>query len=323
MIGRDHLDTGSVASPNRETEAMQDGSDAIADWPLLNALLNTACGASWVSLHHGGGVGIGYSIHAGMVTVADGTDAADRRLERVLTADPGTGVMRHADAGYDLRDRDRARARRSTCRCSTERIARRGCSAQHRRSSPPAAAGGRQAGLHAVSDAALGLGRRAAHRWAGPRARTCPRGASRPPASEDAGGRLSVPGTGGLPHPSRVRRLAGGRIRRSACRAAATSRSPQRGGGIASTVRQTRARLRGGAARRGPAGSSSEMLRLGVTTVECKSGYGLDREDELKLLRVYRRLADEQPDAARPDLSRRACGAGGVPRRSRATTCHC
>jgi urocanate hydratase len=102
VIGRDHLDTGSVASPNRETEAMKDGSDAIADWPLLNALLNTACGASWVSLHHGGGVGIGYSIHAGMVAVADGTDSADRRLERVLTADPGTGVMRHADAGYEI-----------------------------------------------------------------------------------------------------------------------------------------------------------------------------------------------------------------------------
>jgi urocanate hydratase len=102
VIGRDHLDTGSVASPNRETEGMKDGSDAIADWPLLNALLNTACGASWVSLHHGGGVGIGYSIHAGMVAVADGTESADRRLQRVLTADPGTGVMRHADAGYQL-----------------------------------------------------------------------------------------------------------------------------------------------------------------------------------------------------------------------------
>jgi urocanate hydratase len=102
VIGRDHLDTGSVASPNRETEGMKDGSDAIADWPLLNALLNTACGASWVSLHHGGGVGIGYSIHAGMVVVADGTEMMDRRLERVLTADPGTGVMRHADAGYEL-----------------------------------------------------------------------------------------------------------------------------------------------------------------------------------------------------------------------------
>jgi urocanate hydratase len=100
VIGRDHLDAGSVASPNRETEGMRDGSDAIADWPVLNALLNTACGATWVSVHHGGGVGIGYSIHAGMVVVADGTPEADRRLRRVLSADPGTGVMRHADAGY-------------------------------------------------------------------------------------------------------------------------------------------------------------------------------------------------------------------------------
>jgi urocanate hydratase len=100
VIGRDHLDAGSVASPNRETEAMRDGSDAIADWPILNALVNTACGASWVSVHHGGGVGIGYSIHAGMVVVADGTEAAARRLARVLTSDPGTGIARHADAGY-------------------------------------------------------------------------------------------------------------------------------------------------------------------------------------------------------------------------------
>jgi urocanate hydratase len=100
VIGRDHLDSGSVASPYRETEAMLDGSDAIADWPILNALLNTAAGATWVSVHHGGGVGIGNSIHSGMVVLADGTaDAADR-LSRVLTADPGTGVMRHADAGY-------------------------------------------------------------------------------------------------------------------------------------------------------------------------------------------------------------------------------
>jgi urocanate hydratase len=100
VIGRDHLDTGSVASPNRETEGMRDGSDAIADWPVLNALLNTSCGASWVSVHHGGGVGIGYSLHAGMVIVADGSREADEKLERVLTADPGSGVMRHADAGY-------------------------------------------------------------------------------------------------------------------------------------------------------------------------------------------------------------------------------
>jgi urocanate hydratase len=110
VIGRDHLDAGSVASPNRETEAMKDGSDAVADWPILNALLNTAAGATWVSVHHGGGVGMGYSIHAGMVVVADGTPEAERRLQRVLTTDPGTGVMRHVDAGYE-RAADVARER--------------------------------------------------------------------------------------------------------------------------------------------------------------------------------------------------------------------
>ncbi len=102
VIGRDHLDCGSVASPNRETESMLDGSDAVADWPILNALINSVNGASWVSLHHGGGVGMGYSLHSGMVIVADGTDDAARRLERVLTSDPGMGIVRHADAGYDL-----------------------------------------------------------------------------------------------------------------------------------------------------------------------------------------------------------------------------
>ena len=101
VIGRDHLDSGSVASPNRETEAMRDGSDAVSDWPLLNALLNCASGATWVSIHHGGGVGIGYSQHAGMVIVCDGTAEAARRIERVLWNDPATGVMRHADAGYE------------------------------------------------------------------------------------------------------------------------------------------------------------------------------------------------------------------------------
>jgi urocanate hydratase len=100
VIGRDHLDTGSVASPHRETEGMKDGSDAIADWPVLNALLNTSSGATWVSVHHGGGVGIGYSLHAGMVIVADGSREADEKLQRVLTCDPGLGVVRHADAGY-------------------------------------------------------------------------------------------------------------------------------------------------------------------------------------------------------------------------------
>jgi urocanate hydratase len=101
VMGRDHLDCGSVASPYRETEGMKDTSDAVADWPVLNALLNTASGASWVSFHNGGGVGVGYSLHAGQVTVADGSADMDRRIERVLTNDPGLGVARHADAGYD------------------------------------------------------------------------------------------------------------------------------------------------------------------------------------------------------------------------------
>jgi urocanate hydratase len=101
VIGRDHLDCGSVASPNRETEGMRDGSDAVADWPILNALLNAVNGASWVSFHHGGGVGMGYSLHAGQVVVADGSEAAARRLDRVLTGDPAMGVWRHVDAGYD------------------------------------------------------------------------------------------------------------------------------------------------------------------------------------------------------------------------------
>ena len=102
VIGRDHLDSGSVASPNRETESMKDGTDAVSDWALLNAMLNVAGGATWVSLHHGGGVGMGYSQHSGMVIVADGTDAAQKRLARVLVNDCGSGVMRHADAGYEL-----------------------------------------------------------------------------------------------------------------------------------------------------------------------------------------------------------------------------
>jgi urocanate hydratase len=102
VIGRDHLDAGSVASPERETEAMADGSDAVADWPLLNAMVNVACGASWVSIHHGGGVGMGKSIHAGQVCVADGTPEAGERIRRVLTADPGLGIVRHADAGEPL-----------------------------------------------------------------------------------------------------------------------------------------------------------------------------------------------------------------------------
>ena len=105
VIGRDHLDSGSVASPNRETEAMKDGSDAVADWPMLNAMINAVGGATWVSIHHGGGVGMGYSVHAGMVIVADGTKEAEARIERVLTTDPGMGIVRHVDAGYELAEK--------------------------------------------------------------------------------------------------------------------------------------------------------------------------------------------------------------------------
>ena len=118
VIGRDHLDAGSVASPYRETEGMLDGSDAVADWPLLNALVNTAAGASWVSIHNGGGVGIGYSHHAGMVVVADGSDLAAQRLERVLTTDPGMGVLRHVDAGYEHAISSRSKPG-SACRCGS------------------------------------------------------------------------------------------------------------------------------------------------------------------------------------------------------------
>ena len=106
VIGRDHLDSGSVASPNRETEAMKDGSDVVADWPILNAMINAVGGATWVSLHHGGGVGMGYSIHSGVVIVADGTKEAEVRLERVLTTDPGMGIARHADAGYEIAEQN-------------------------------------------------------------------------------------------------------------------------------------------------------------------------------------------------------------------------
>ena len=117
MIGRDHLDCGSVASPYRETEAMLDGSDAIADWAMLNALVNTASGATWVSIHHGGGVGMGRSIHAGQVCVADGTDLAAQKIERVLTNDPGMGVIRHVDAGLRPRRRGRRASAASGSRC--------------------------------------------------------------------------------------------------------------------------------------------------------------------------------------------------------------
>ena len=200
VIGRDHLDSGSVASPYRETEAMADGSDAIADWPILNALLNTASGASWVSVHHGGGVGIGRSIHAGVVVVADGTEEAARRVELVLTNDPGTGVMRHADAGYDeattvARDRgmdlpgvagpgprERTRSRRAG-----RLPAHRGRAAGHLR--PGAGGGAARAGRAGVVAAAEGR-----VVYAGPEAGLPGLEVAAGAARVDAGGRAVVPG---------------------------------------------------------------------------------------------------------------------------------
>ena len=292
MIGRDHLDSGSVASPYRETEAMRDGSDAIADWPILNALVNMAAGATWVSVHHGGGVGIGNSIHAGMVVVADGTDEAAERLERVLTTDPGTGVMRHADAGYDEALDAAARARAATPRLDAERADRAdGCSsATSRRSLRPR---GRDAPLRgaALGEVEVRRGRVRALR------RT---------------GAIAAVGRDARPRPARRRR-------RWSSTAAASARSP--GSSTATRIRlraatasrssrcAPAARLRGAARRRrrhpldrprdarGRRGRRCAraverhrgwMLRAGTTTFEAKSGYGLDRETELASLRAIR-----------------------------------
>ncbi len=158
VIGRDHLDSGSVASPNRETEAMQDGSDAVSDWPLLNALLNTASGATWVSIHHGGGVGMGYSQHAGVVIVCDGSEAAAKRIRRVLWNDPGTGVMRHADAGYEDRHRLRSRTGSET---ADDRAA---LSGQHPGSARRHAVAGDVAAYLRATDGAAAVRRRIAPR---------------------------------------------------------------------------------------------------------------------------------------------------------------
>src|SRR5438309_1788727 len=213
VIGRDHLDAGSVASPYRETEAMRDGSDAIADWPILNALVNVAAGATWVSVHHGGGVGIGNAIHAGMVVVADGTDAQAERLERVLTTDPGTGVMRHVDAGYP----------------------------------------------EALAAAVAGL---------------------------DCRGLCAVPG---LVDCHTHAAFGGDRVDEFSLRAGGASYEELHaaGGGILSTVRATRAAGEAGL-RAAVELHGSWMLREGTTTLEAKSGYGLDRETELASLRAIR-----------------------------------
>ena len=293
---------------------MRDGSDAIADWPILNALLNTAAGATWVSVHHGGGVGIGNSIHAGMVVVADGTDDAAERLERVLTTDPGTGVLRHADAGYDealeaarehgLRVPGRDRLERRSCRRSS--------SATSLRSSP------RRGTLRRCAGAALGelrviengyvlceAGRiRRSGRW-----RSSMRALPAELVELDGRGRAAVPGLVDCHTHACFARRPRRRVR-AAGRGAGYEELHAAGGGILSTVRATRAageqRLAAAVERH-----RGWMLAHGTTTFEAKSGYGLDRDTELAQLRAVARRGRG------PDLARRPRGPAGVPGRRR------
>ena len=303
VIGRDHLDSGSVASPYRETEAMRDGSDAIADWPILNALLNTAAGATWVSVHHGGGVGIGNSIHSGMVVLADGTADAAARLERVLTADPGTGVMRHADAGYpealdaaregglDLpsvrRARERPLRRRRHRRPSRDRSADSrpragGDSGGRRRPAPRREPPGRRVSSRTRSCSAA-TGRIEA---VGPMARAPDRARA---AIEEIDGRglSAIPG---LVDCHTHACFGGDRVNEFSLRAGGASYEELHaaGGGILSTVRATRAAGEDAARRARRSSTASWMRAHGTTTFEGKSGYGLDRETELAQLRAVR-----------------------------------
>ena len=292
VIGRDHLDAGSVASPYRETEAMRDGSDAIADWPILNALVNVAAGATWVSVHHGGGVGIGNSIHAGMVVLADGTAEAAERLERVLTTDPGMGVMRHVDAGYDGGDRRRrARRDRRSRRCRRRRVSATRAAADPR---PRAARDAGRAATRRCAGAASARSTCSRTRTSSargdtieavgrmrdlPRARRRRRRARRARALRDPRPRR-------LPHARGVRRRPRRGVlaprRRRELRGAA-----RRGGGILSTVRATRAAGEDGL-RAAVERHRGWMLAHGTTTFEGKSGYGLDRDTELASLRAVR-----------------------------------
>jgi hypothetical protein len=294
-MGRDHLDTGSVASPYRETEKMLDGSDAVADWPILNALLNTASGATWVSFHHGGGVGMGYSLHAGQVTVADGTELAARKIERVLNNDPGLGVVRHADAGYELAQqtaRERGIAIPDGGKMTVSRSLAVVNIGQLVTLAGPARprVGSELSELGVISNAALLIedGRIAA---AGPYHEIKSKGL--PHAVVDAQGRCVTPGFVDA-HTHMV--FAGNRAAEFDQRIAGASyqQIAAAGGGILSTVKATRAASEDdllAESRR----HRDWMLRSGTTTAEAKSGYGLERDTELRMLRVIRKLDSEGP----------------------------
>ena len=323
VIGRDHLDSGSVASPYRETEAMRDGSDAIADWPILNALLNTAAGATWVSVHHGGGVGIGNSIHAGMVVVADGTDDAADRLERVLDADPGTGVMRHADAGYEDA-LDAAREAGLDLPCRLARVAR----LLVRDLAQLATPAGRSAPLRGAELGAVDVVEDAfvlcvdGRIEAVGRMRDLP-GLDGDVEELDGRGLAAVPG---LVDCHTHACFAGDRVEEFSLRAAGASYEELHaaGGGILSTVRATRAAGEGGLRERLRA-IAAGCSAPGTTTWEAKSGYGLDRDTELAQLRAIRAAggvptwlgAHAVPPeyAGRGRLSRLRCSPRCCPRR--------
>ncbi len=295
VIGRDHLDSGSVASPNRETEAMRDGSDAVADWPLLNALLNTASGATWVSIHHGGGVGMGYSQHAGVVIVCDGSAAAARRIERVLWNDPASGVMRHADAGYE-----------SAIECARERgtepavpRARRAGPRNERR----AAAVAQRPPRHRCARRALRGTRRAAHprpaHRVGGRGSGAARGERAPkctisaaPGSRPDSSTATRTWCSPVPAPTSTPNACAGLPTRSwRAPAAASSQA------CAPCVPPARKSC----SRRAPRASRRSCAE-GVTTIEIKSGYGLTLDDEAKMLRVARALGRAFPVTVRTSL---------------------
>jgi hypothetical protein len=304
VIGRDHLDSGSVASPNRETEGMRDGTDAVSDWPLLNALLNTASGATWVSFHHGGGVGMGYSQHAGVVIVCDGSESADKRLARVLFNDPASGVMRHADAGYNA------------IACAKEKGVRiRGSLCASPALSPPRGEGvmsepderargewdtlwtnvhlatmAEATGYGAIRDGAIAArdGRIA---WLG-RAADLPDGWTAS-CVEDGGGCWVTPGLIDC-HTHIV--YAGDRSAEVEDRLNGVTYEEiaRRGGGIVSTVRATRAAAPDDLVAVSVPRVAS-LLAEGVTTIEIKSGYGLELATEAKMLRAARAIGARLP----------------------------